>query len=399
MKSNGFTLFNRLLLTFDYRMQESHPAFAPLIKYLETALVRYYEDKSTIDPNWVEWIVATNNSLPARESKGYSIKSIEFVHQLLRKQLANYDKTVNGNKALYSPYVQDVHFKRVYGFHNYSLILKHIHPSQHLGMCHYKQYAQDPAFAEYTLSGDVGLNEKEVVQRSSEYYINDEYHNDEHFKFIVRAHESRGLFPRLVAGIPYINGGVTNVASIMVFGEANVQYMGCFDANLDRSCSAYRHGPIFMMFLGDEKELHCNNKYNPYVFDLPLNRLVFLLPDNETVNQLASMLTSAVHHHLLSADDVEQILAQNVITYKNYYLSHVLKNAPRAGVVSIDDDSTSSESSPLLSRDVLSPLNSIQLKSSSESPYDVVSPHRKEALFPPPNVATSARPLSLTPTN
>ena len=94
MKSNGFTLFNRLLLTFDYRMQESHPAFAPLIKYLETALVRYYEDKSTIDPNWVEWIVATNNSLPARESKGYSIKSIEFVHQLLRKQLANYDKNV-----------------------------------------------------------------------------------------------------------------------------------------------------------------------------------------------------------------------------------------------------------------------------------------------------------------
>ena len=399
MKSNGFTLFNRLLLTFDYRMQESHPAFAPLIKYLETALVRYYEDKSTIDPNWVEWIVATNNSLPARESKGYSIKSIEFVHQLLRKQLANYDKTVNGNKALYSPYVQDVRFKRVYGFHNYPLILKHIHPSQHLGMCHYKQYSQDPAFAGYTLNGDVGQHDNEVVQHSSDYFISDKYQNDDHFNSIAHLHGSKGLFPRLVAGIPYINGGVANVASIMVSGEANVQYMGYLDENLDRSCSAYRHGPIFMMFLGDEEELHCNHKYNPYVLDLPLNRLIFLLPDNETVNQLTSMLTSAVHHHLISAEDVEQILAQKVITYKNYYLSHLLTNAPRKSVVSSDDESTFSDSSPLLSTDVLSPLNSNQQKFSSESLYDVVSQYRKGSLFQPHNVATSVRPLSLTPTN
>ena len=117
------TFLHQLLLAFDQKTQQRYPQHASLIKCLVKELLDYHYDKSVLEPNYLEWLITINNALPAYEHQGHSIQSIQFVHELLRKQLANYDKAV---KKANGQNVQEVDFMAEYGFHNYSLIKEHI---------------------------------------------------------------------------------------------------------------------------------------------------------------------------------------------------------------------------------------------------------------------------------
>lgn len=124
MKPNSDLLFQHLLRAFNGESQKRHSQHAPLIKCIEMALIDYHYDERVLYPNWLEWLVATNNALHTLAHQGYSAASIQCVHELLRDRLAHYDRSV---KKAQSENVSEADFMVEYGFHDYSLILKHTH--------------------------------------------------------------------------------------------------------------------------------------------------------------------------------------------------------------------------------------------------------------------------------
>lgn len=124
MKPNSDTLLRQLLQAFNDQTQKRHPQHAPLIKCIEMALIDYHYDERVLYPNWLEWLVSTNNALHTRIHQGYSVESIQYVHELLRDRLAHYDKSV---KKVQNEHVNDVNFMVEYGFHDSSRILEQIH--------------------------------------------------------------------------------------------------------------------------------------------------------------------------------------------------------------------------------------------------------------------------------
>lgn len=281
-----------------------------------------------------------------------------------------------------SIYAQDLHLKRQYNFHPYPLIRKHFKPLELYPILKLQYYSKDllykncffpetsnerdtPSlmFSRSTIPHDQinehskrrhslvempqlisEIDEAREILITSTTYINclqafcpsiqselsnrdelcvsaeslKDYKKNKHFKTIVEHHQSGGKAPRLVAGITDDKGGVTNLAMIVLDGEANIRFMGYLEEDGVKDHSAFEHGPFFLIFRDDPHEIEQFNQYNKLIYDLPLDRLILLMPDEQTLEDLQHFLEITSAHHLISAQQVAYVLANHVFTYEQY---------------------------------------------------------------------------------
>jgi len=117
-------IFNSLLSAFA-SSQKRHQQHASLLKQLQTELIDSYYDKTVLNPNWLEWIVTTNNTLLVRLQEGYSSLSVQFAHALLLEKLMSYDhQAFPKREQPQNKKDQEIFLQREYGFH--SLPFEHV---------------------------------------------------------------------------------------------------------------------------------------------------------------------------------------------------------------------------------------------------------------------------------
>lgn len=111
-------IFNSLLSAFA-ASQKRHQQHALFLKQLQTELVDFYYDKTVLNPNWLEWIVTTNNTLHVRLQEGYTSASIQFAHELLLEKLMSYDhQAFPTREQPQNRNDREIFLQREYGFHS-----------------------------------------------------------------------------------------------------------------------------------------------------------------------------------------------------------------------------------------------------------------------------------------
>lgn len=126
-------IFNSLLSAFA-SSQKRYKQHALLLKQLQTELIDSYYDKTVLNPNWLEWVVTTNNTLHARLQENYTFESIQFAHELLHERLMSYDHQASPSREQpKNRNDQDIYLQREYGFH--SLSFKPITRSERSPLC------------------------------------------------------------------------------------------------------------------------------------------------------------------------------------------------------------------------------------------------------------------------
>ena len=294
-KPDDIVLLNNLLLACE-QAQSSNP----LIKELESKLTKYCTTlKSVIKNDWVKWIISENNELPSYAKQHFSVGQIQEAHELLRGQLVAYDTNVGGlffKQFVDSQYAQDIYLKYMYNFHDMLWLLRHICPESSVTTLD-RHYIQDPLYRR--LFGISAILPNVAVDSRDDPIF---------FQNIVRSHKQNGPFPRIVSVIP----DFMTLTQIVIAGEVNFQSPGFFAENQSA-------GSIFLMFYGQIEWLEQYNKSHELVYDLPLECLKFLLPNQVATEQLKHMFNMILEAGLLTPEKISYLMKKQVFTYEDYF--------------------------------------------------------------------------------
>jgi hypothetical protein len=327
-------LFKTILEAIDL-LKENFPNLP--FAYLDELMSRYNENPAN---DWINWIITSNNNLFQQYQNEDTLQWLRPFHETLAQLLLDYDIEVKKQSQhpliTSSIFMRDCHLIKHYGFHSFPLIRKHIKCIENMPMYKSRYYNNDQVFNEsFSMQGGI---QEEDTPRSPVLAPHLGYLKDAFFQSIVGYYSGSNMSHIKFSGISIEKGGIFNVLHIILDQGAHIRFLGGLAPSLNTE-SAYSHGPIFMV------ASNIQQMGNMEVFNIPIADLLFIIPDREMHGRLTQLLNRAAVIGLITAEEINYLLMNQILTYQDYYERHCAMSI----VVNSESEPTESEDTRAMS--------------------------------------------------